>query len=359
MKILVADDDLSTRTLMQKLITSWGYDVVLAPDGKQAWEVLTGDDPPQIAVLDWSMPEKTGVEICAMCSRQGLPVYLILVTAKDEEQDFVYAIDNGAHDFQSKPIVPGILKSRIIVGHRFVEWLQETISSERLAAVGRLVSGIAHNFNNLNTPILMYASSILKKETLDADVRKKAEKIEKAAEQAKDLTERLMTFASNKSVDKQSVNLNTIVTQMLELGSIQTDRLGITVETNLQPIPEIMAYPGDIGHVVLNLFKNACEALMDRKEKKITITSSHDDVNVYLSIRDTGCGIAASQLQKIFSIFYTKKGEFAKPGSPMNKIKGTGLGLYASKSIIVKHGGDISVKSQIDQGATFTLWLPQ
>lgn len=358
MKVLIADDDLSTRILMDKLISSWGYDVVSASDGNEAWEYLNSDDPPQIAVLDWSMPGKTGVEICSLCAREGLPVYRILVTAKDEEQDFIYAIDNGAHDFQSKPIVPGILKSRISVGQRFIEWLQETISSERLAAVGRLVAGIAHHFNNLNTPILMYASSILTKQDLDDGIKKKVEKIEKAAEQAKSLTERLMAFASNKTVSKNPVDINKIVTDVIELESIETDKKNITVETDLTPLPDILVYEADIRHVVINLFKNACHALMERPEKKILIKTRSDGGKIYLNISDTGCGIAANKLQHIFSIFFTEKGEFAKPNSPMTNVKGTGLGLYASKSIIMKHGGNISVKSQLDKGTTFKIWLP-
>lgn len=359
MKVLVADDDLSTRILMERLITGWGYDVVCVCDGNEAWDVLTNDDPPQIAVLDWSMPGKTGVEICAMCARDGLPVYRILVTAKDEEQDFIYAIDNGAHDFQSKPIVPGILKSRLSVGKRFIDWFQETVSSERLAAVGRLVAGIAHHFNNLNTPILMYASSILSKENLDDGIRKKMEKIEKAAEQAKDLTERLMAFASNKTMSKTPVNLNNIVMDMIELESIETDRNNITVVTELSPLPEIMVHEADIRHVVMNLFKNACHALMGRPEKKIRIETHCDDgTTIHMAISDTGCGISSGRLQNIFSIFYTEKGEFAKPGSPMNDVKGTGLGLYASKSIIMKHGGNITVDSKVDKGTTFRIRLP-
>lgn len=358
MKILVADDDPSARCLMKNLISSWGFDVVLASDGNEAVKILLESDPPQIAILDWSMPGKTGVEICSICEKEGLSVYRILVTAKDEEQDFIKAIDSGAHDFQSKPIVPGILKSRITVGQRSYEWVQEVIRSERLAAVGRLVAGMSHHFNNLNTPILMYTSSLLKRKDLQDDVRSKIEKIERAAEQAKDLTERLMAFASNKKIKMKKVNLNDIVTETIELESIVINKMGIELKVHLSPLPEVSVYEGDIRHAVMNLIKNACDSMIDREIKILTLKTGTDNGEIYLSVSDTGCGIESDKLTKIFSLFYTEKGEFAKAGSPLNHVKGRGLGLYACKKIAAKHCGNITVKSQVDKGSDFTLWLP-
>lgn len=358
MKILVADDDPATRKLMNTLITSWGYHVVLAVDGKEAWEAIQSHDPPEIAILDWDMPQKTGVEICSACARDDLPIYRILVTAKDGEEDFIYALDHGAHDFQSKPIAHGILKSRITVGVRFVQWLRELISSERLAETGRLAAGIAHHFNNLNTPILLYASSILASPNLDESIKKKVEKIENASEQAKTLTERLMTFAGNRSTKKTPRILNRLIEEILDLQSFEINKMGIDIVVDLSPLPEVMMYEIDVRHVITNLIKNACHALTGQPEKRITIKTWRDEKQVYFSIADTGCGISSNQLNQIFSVFYTDKGEFAAPGSPMSRIKGAGLGLYTVKSILIKHGGNISVKSVVNKGSTFKIWLP-
>ena len=126
MKVLVADDHEVTRKILNKLISSFGYRVVLASDGDEAWDMLNGPDPPLIAILDWVMPGRTGVEICADCERKGLPVYRILLTSKEEDEDMMYALDHGAHDFQSKPIIPGILKSRLSVGRRLIEATKES-----------------------------------------------------------------------------------------------------------------------------------------------------------------------------------------------------------------------------------------
>jgi signal transduction histidine kinase len=358
MKVLVADDDNIAQKLLEKHLSSWGYEVVLATDGDEAWNVLNGSDPPQIAILDWMMPGKTGVEICAECQKAGLSVYRILLTAKEENEDMMHALDQGAHDFQSKPIIPEILRSRVAVGKRMIEAIQDTLRSERLAAVGLLVTGVAHHFNNLNLPVLMYASSILKKIDLDPNTRKKLEKIEKAAQQAKDLTEKLMSIANNNTNKKELADLNELINDAIEISSVSFDNMEIEVKKNLQQIPKVLMDINDIRHVIMNLLGNACHALISSNEKKIIVMTGMENNQIYTRITDTGCGIAANKLQKIFSPFFTEKGEFAETDSSLRKIKGMGIGLYASKNIANKHGGDITVESQVDRGSSFTLWLP-
>jgi signal transduction histidine kinase len=358
MKVLVADDDNIAQKLLEKHLSSWGYEVVLATDGDEAWNVLNGSDPPQIAILDWMMPGKTGVEICAECQKAGLSVYRILLTAKEENEDMMHALDQGAHDFQSKPIIPEILRSRVAVGKRMIEAIQDTLRSERLAAVGLLVTGVAHHFNNLNLPVLMYASSILKKIDLDPNTRKKLEKIEKAAQQAKDLTEKLMSIANNNTNKKELADLNELINDAIEISSVSFDNMEIEVKKNLQQIPKVLMDINDIRHVIMNLLGNACHALISSNEKKIIVMTGMENNQIYTRITDTGCGIAANKLQKIFSPFFTEKGEFAETDSSLRKIKGMGIGLYASKNIANKHGGDITVESQVDKGSSFTLWLP-
>lgn len=358
MKVLVADDDRTIRVLLKRYLSSWGYEVVLAEDGEQAWELLNGSNPPRLAILDWNMPEKTGVEICEECQRSNLEVYRILLTARNENEDMIYALDRGGHDFQTKPVIPGILKSRVAVGKRLVEAMEEVKRSERLASVGSLVAGVAHHFNNLNMPILMYSSSILKSPDLSENVRKKVEKIKSAARQAGALTDRLMAVASDKKQERELADLNSLVTEAIDIKSITFKETGIRVETHLEPIPDVPVVVSDVSHVVTNLLGNACDALTGRPEKKIVVTTGRENGRVYVRVKDTGCGIATDKLEKIFSPFFTGKGEFADRDSPLKEVKGAGIGLYAAKNIATDHGGDISVESRIDDGSTFTFWLP-
>lgn len=122
MKILVADDRPATRFALRKKIQSWGFDVVEAADGNTALEILQGDDPPRIAILDWMMPGIDGVDICRKLheDKKGAFIYTILLTSKNEREDLVFALESGAHNFQTKPFSPEELHAHVNVGCRLV-----------------------------------------------------------------------------------------------------------------------------------------------------------------------------------------------------------------------------------------------
>ncbi|MCD4748558.1 MAG: diguanylate cyclase [Thermoanaerobaculales bacterium] len=123
MKVLVADDDRLSRTIVVRGVVQCGYEVVVASDGEEAWKLLKSDPEIRVAVLDWMMPGLDGVEICARLleslDRSG--VYTILLTARDEVEDLLYALGQGAHIFLSKPVSMPVLQAHIKVGKRLVE----------------------------------------------------------------------------------------------------------------------------------------------------------------------------------------------------------------------------------------------
>jgi DNA-binding response OmpR family regulator len=123
MKVLIADDDTIIRMAIGRLLETWGYDVVQAGDGRTAWESLCRKDPPRVAILDWVMPEPDGVAICRHLTQENdLPfIYKILLSVRREKKDVVEALDSGAHDFLTKPVHSGELKSRVAVGGRLVK----------------------------------------------------------------------------------------------------------------------------------------------------------------------------------------------------------------------------------------------
>ena len=123
MKILIADDSPTTRFVLKKNLNKWNYDVVEASDGITAYNILQNDDPPRIAILDWNMPGMDGVSICKKIrSEPNKPfIYKILLTSRSSTEDLVFALDNGAHNFQSKPFKPIEIRSHVKVGHRLVE----------------------------------------------------------------------------------------------------------------------------------------------------------------------------------------------------------------------------------------------
>jgi len=122
MKILIAEDESITRRMLKGMLVKWGYDVVTACDGKEAWEILQTDDAPQLVILDWMMPGMDGVEICRKVREFTTPslTYIILLTAKDTKEDIVLGLGAGADDYISKPFEREELQARVQVGARVV-----------------------------------------------------------------------------------------------------------------------------------------------------------------------------------------------------------------------------------------------
>jgi two-component system cell cycle response regulator len=134
MKILIADDEPVSRRMLQALLGKWGYDVLVADDGDSAWEKLQASDAPRMALLDWMMPGRNGVDLCRDL-RQQRPTpytYLLLLTAKDAKESVVEGLESGADDYLTKPFNPQELKARIRVGLRLLK-LEDSLVQAREA----------------------------------------------------------------------------------------------------------------------------------------------------------------------------------------------------------------------------------
>jgi two-component system, cell cycle response regulator len=130
-KILVAEDSGLIRKILEKSLTKWGYEVVPAEDGEQAWAILSGADAPHIALVDWMMPGLDGLEVCKRVRAAGREPYtfIILLTGKDQQQDIVRGLAAGADDYLKKPFDPGELEARIKTGRRMVDLQVELIAA--------------------------------------------------------------------------------------------------------------------------------------------------------------------------------------------------------------------------------------
>jgi sigma-B regulation protein RsbU (phosphoserine phosphatase) len=158
MKILIAEDDLVSRTMLARLLSSWGHEVVVTLDGEAAWEILQKDDAPKVAILDWMMPVIDGVEVCRRShglARQE-PTYVILLTAKDRTEDLVMGLESGANDYLVKPFDRRELQARLHVAERVVA-LQHELSEH----VRELEDALAqiHQLHGL-LPICSYCKKI-------------------------------------------------------------------------------------------------------------------------------------------------------------------------------------------------------
>ncbi|MHB8867714.1 MAG: GGDEF domain-containing response regulator [Thermoleophilia bacterium] len=123
MRVLIAEDDATSRSLLSRILTQWGYEVIATSDGAAAWRELQKEDAPRLAILDWEMPEINGVELCRLVQNLNTtnPPYLILLTAREGKQDIVTGLDAGANDYLGKPFDKNELHARLGVGRRFAE----------------------------------------------------------------------------------------------------------------------------------------------------------------------------------------------------------------------------------------------
>lgn len=130
MRILIAEDDPVSRRLLQGLLAKWGYDVIVASDGEEAWTLLQHDNPPRLAILDWMMPGMDGLQVCRNVRkrRDEAYSYLLLLTAKSQKQDLLEGLDAGADDYVTKPFDANELKARLRAGRRILDLQAELLS---------------------------------------------------------------------------------------------------------------------------------------------------------------------------------------------------------------------------------------
>lgn len=134
-EVLIAEDDPMFRKILQSSLTSWGYKVVVAEDGAKAWEILQREEPPELLIFDWDMPEINGLELCRRVRQwqRSFYQYILLVTAKGSKQDIVRGLETGADDYLTKPFDQSELRARLKVGRRILALQEKLIqTSEEL-----------------------------------------------------------------------------------------------------------------------------------------------------------------------------------------------------------------------------------
>lgn len=235
---------------------------------------------------------------------------------------------------------------------------QALIHAEKLASVGALAAGTAHQFNNLLAVIMATVDLSLTDKTLSASVVENLQNALTAAEKANVIVKDMLTFARQNKGRSDLGDVNEVVEQCLRMLNYEFEKENIQVHKDLSHVPPFLMDNDKLSHVTLNLLVNAKHALAARPEKKIRVETGVDKERAYIRITDNGCGIPQDQINAIFDPFYTTKGAYAQGETPQAKIAGTGLGLSVSHSIIQEHGGFINVSSHPDHGSVFTVWLP-
>lgn len=229
---------------------------------------------------------------------------------------------------------------------------QQLLQTQKMAALGELVSTTTHEFNNVLMTILNYARHGQRHK--DEATRDKAlDKINLAAQRAAKITSTILAVARNRSGNFEATSLKRIVEDSLVLLERELSKYRIAVELHLPDVPDVRAQGNQIQQVLLNLLINARQAMPSGG--RVLIRLEHDAATrmVDLIVRDSGCGIPAEKLPRIFEPYFT-----TKTGPDETGKGGTGLGLASCRQIIEAHHGRIRVESTVGIGTQFTIKLP-
>lgn len=225
---------------------------------------------------------------------------------------------------------------------------ERLLQSEKMASVGQLVSGVAHELNNPLTGIVGFAQLLLMRD-LDDRSRQQVETIQAEAERASKIVQNLLSFARRRKARKEPTDLNALVRRVVELRSYEHHLRNIEVSLDLAPdLPQTLVDPDQIQQVLLNLIINAEQAVKDGERGWIEVRTRARNGSIVLTVQDNGPGIAPEALRRIFDPFFTTK----------QAGEGTGLGLTISYGIVDDHGGRIHAQSPPGKGALFTVELP-
>ena len=224
---------------------------------------------------------------------------------------------------------------------------REIERSQRLASVGRLAAGVAHEIRNPLSSIKGFATYFKERYPDNAQDQQTATIMIQEVDRLNRVVSQLLEFARPVNIKAQPTDLNALIADSIKLIENQAGAKGIAVKTpNPIQVAEIMVDPDRLNQVLLNIYLNAIEAMTDGGELKIELSSESEANGIDITIADTGCGISAEDLSKIFDPYYT------------TKPSGTGLGLAIAHNIIEAIGGQILVESQPGQGTILKITLP-
>lgn len=388
--ILVVDDSLTVRMQTKEILEQNGFNVHLAENGTSCLRMLRQYKPDAI-LLDIIMPEMDGIEVCRKIKNddalKAIPI-LILTTVTDIENK-VNGLNAGADDYITKPFESAELNARInsILRTRLLmqelkqardcmeelaeERAKQLVHADRLALLGTLSAGIAHEINNPTTFISLSVHTLEQlwkkidanidnyRQSTTGDIPKCVPLLDQipdviqdmqcGVDRIKSIVQRLTLFARKEKIEKKGFDLIESFEMALHLTrKILNDR-NIAFNRNFT-VTFLSVYGNNqqIEQIFVNLIINAADALSEIETPEISIDITNDDTFAYVRVADNGTGISPQHLEKIWDPFFTTKA----PG------KGTGLGLAIIHSIIEEHGGKISASNREEGGMRFEFSLP-
>ncbi len=364
-KILVIDDEPGICEMLSQELVAEGHFVETASDGLGALKKMKTEKY-QVALCDINMPKMGGLVVLEEMHKLDPEVEVIMMTGYATIESAVEAMKKGAYDFVQKPFnllevlalveksiekrdLKSIVEQLREANKKLKEAQMQLVQSEKLAGIGQLAAGVAHELNNPLSGVLGFAQLLLDDKNLTVQQHKDVETICAQSQRCRMIIQNLLQFSRRKVSVNEPVDLAPLMKATVNLVKYDFSTSGIEIIQNMpDSLPMVFGDTNQLQQVFLNLITNARQAMEGGKAGRVLIEGEQADGVVRIHFKDDGPGIPSDIVGKIFEPFFTTK--------PVGK--GTGLGLSICYGIVQQHHGDLRVVSTLGSGATFTVELP-
>ncbi len=370
--ILVIDDEHDILDVMVILLEDQGYRVTTASDGKTGLN-LCQKESPHILITDIRMPGMSGIEVLEAVKQIDSGIEVIVCTAFADMERAIQALQLDASDFITKPVSAHTLnlalkraKKRFISRKKLEDYAHflerqaadqaQILHQDKMMSLGRLAASVVHEINNPLSGILNYIRLMSKTVNKNALTETQLDKfkqylslVETETDRCSRIVSSLLAFSRKSPPAMTEVNINEIIEKCIALSQHKLTLANIRLNVNLPPhLPRIKADANQLQQCLINLVFNAIDAMPNGGELDISCHQHPDNSELVIAVTDTGTGISGEALPHIYEPFFTTKQDG----------HGVGLGLSTAYGIIERHNGRIEVQSRMDQGTTFTIWIP-
>ena len=356
--LLVEDNPGDRRLICEMLAEAKGITFAIKQaDRLQAGLEYLGENRVDVVLLDLGLPDSQGLETVSKMYAQVSTVPIVVLTGLDDEMTGVQAINKGAQDYLIKGQVDTNLLTRTIryaierkQGEERERQLHLQLNlSNRLASLGVMVEGIAHEINNPLVSVVGFAEMLMQ-DDIPENAREAVKTIIDNGQRIANIVNGLSAFAQQQELKRTYVNINNIVQDTLAMRAYSLETNNIEVTTQLDPaLPLTMADTDQLQQVFLNIIINAETGIKSAHGKgNLSIKTETIENTIKISFTDDGPGIPEANLAHLFDPFFSTR----------EVSQGIGLGLSVCYGIITGHNGEIHVRNGLSKGAVFTIELP-
>lgn len=387
-KLLIVDDERMILELTSMVLSSKGFDVSVVDNATDSYELIEREQP-ALVLLDYMMPKVNGLDALKEIRTRFPETYVIMFTGKGSEEVAVELMKAGAADYILKPFSNAKLVEHIenVLHIRSIElrnkeliqekeelheeigrWnreLEERVElktaelerahheillTEKLAALGHLSAGMAHEIRNPLNSISLFAQVMSAGLENEPEMQSYSDKIIGEVERIDAILVKLLSTSKRSPFQLRTIHIDDVIEKSLQPFLEQMRAQGVVLKKQIsQKTPSILADADELGQIFSNLFANALFEMNQCEMKQgsiLSVSLEHDDKDVLVTVSDTGGGIPEEHLNNIFDPFFT------------TKERGTGFGLSVVLRIVKTYAGRINVESEPGQGTTFKIWLP-